>query len=113
MRTIASLSVVGVVLVSALSASAASKPSLRMIDREPLVVRGEGFQAGERVRVTALTGIGPRFATVTAVGGRFRVAFRLPSTGCSSARGVIARGSDGSAATMALGGGLCIPPPRD
>jgi len=111
MRTIASLGLVA--LVATLSASAASKPALRMLDRQPLVVRGEGFQAGERVRVTALTGIGPRFATVTAVDGRFRVAFRLPGTGCSSARGVIARGSGGSVATMALDGGVCVPPPRD
>jgi hypothetical protein len=113
MKVIASLGLVVVPLVATPAAAAASKPALRMLDRQPLVVRGEGFHAGERVRVTALTGIGPRFATVTAVGGRFRVTFRLPTTGCSAARGVIARGSDGSVATMALGGGVCVPPPRD
>lgn len=104
----------GLALSATVGASAASKPILRVLDREPLVVRGESFKAGERVTVIALTGLGPRFARVTAYSRRFRVTFRLPDSGCAAAFAVRARGAAGSAAMVRLGETTsCIPPPRD
>jgi hypothetical protein len=114
-KLIASLGLAGLVLGTACTASAAARPTLGVLDREPLVVRGDGFRPGETVHVTALTGLGPRFARVTARAGRFRVEFRLPDTGCAAARAVVARGSAGSTARTTFAGraGVCVPPPRD
>ena len=105
-----------VACIPALAAAGTSaKPSLRVVDRSPLVVRGVDFRAGERVTVTALTGLGPRIARVTAVNGRFRVAFSVPTRGCAAAWAVRAKGTLGSAVLMRLAeqSTSCIPPPVD
>lgn len=104
-----------VAIATASGAFAAGRaPALRVLDRDPLVVRGESFRPGERVVVTAFTGLGPRSVRTTARGGVFRVAFRLPDQPCAGARAVRARGSLGSTATLRLApAGACVPPPRD
>lgn len=102
-------------LLLALAATAASpRPVLKLVDREPLVIRGEGFQPGERVTVTAFTGLGPRVVRTTAYRGVFRATFRLPDQPCATAWLVRARGSLGSTAAMRLAASrACVPPPRD
>ena len=42
-------------LLTAVAAGAATRPSLRLLDDSPVVVRGTGFAPGERVAVTAST----------------------------------------------------------
>jgi hypothetical protein len=114
MPVVSPLLVGAVVAVLAGSAAEASSPALRMLDRDPLVVRGDGFVHGERVTVTALTGLGPRTVHATARNGTFRVTVRVPDQPCAAAFAVRARGSDGSAATMRLPEPPpCVPPPRD
>lgn len=91
-----------------------ARPALEIVDRQPLVVRGKGFRPGERVTVTALTGLGPRVVRTTARGGTFRVTFRLPDQPCAAARLIRARGSLGSTAQLRLAPSrACVPPPRD
>jgi hypothetical protein len=108
-----SLLLLGVALACAASAAAGtSHPTLRVLDRDPLTVLGEGFQPGERVTVTALTGLGPRFARATAVRGSFKVAFRLPAQPCAAAFAVRARGTRGSSTLLQLKTRPCVPPPR-
>jgi hypothetical protein len=87
--------------------------TLRVLDQEPLVVRGQGFRPGERVTVTALTGLGPRVVRTTAVGGGFKVEIRLTAQPCATAYAVRARGNRGSEALRTLGSRFCVPPPRD
>jgi hypothetical protein len=87
--------------------------TLRVLDRQPLVVRGQGFKPGERVTVTALTGLGPRVVRTTAVRGAFRVELRLPAQPCAAAFAVRARGNRGSEALRTFDGRPCVPPPRD
>jgi len=104
---------VSLAAVALLGFPVSAQPSLRVLDRHPLVVRGEGFRAGERVTVTALTGLGPRVVGTTAARGTFRVTFRLPAEPCAGARAVRAHGSLGSVAVKTIGPGTCTPPPRD
>ena len=87
--------------------------TLRVLDRQPLVVRGQGFHPGERVTVTALTGLGPRVVRTLAAGGAFRVEIRLPAQPCAAAFAVRARGNRGSQALRTLGSRFCVPPLRD
>ena len=102
-------------LMLALAATAASpRPVLTLVDREPLVIRGEGFRLGERVKVTAFTGLGPRVVRTTAYRGVFRATFRLPDQPCAAAWLVRAGGSLGSTAAMRLAvSRACVPPPRN
>lgn len=107
-----------VVLIAFLPAvgatAAAPRPTLKLVDRQPLVIRGESFRPGERVTITAQTGLGARVIRTTARSGVFRVAFRLPDQPCAAAWLIRARGSLGSTAALRLAqSSACIPPPRD
>jgi hypothetical protein len=96
------------------SASATTAPRLRLLGAQPLVVRGESFQSGERVVVTALTLTGPRRLVVRATTrGRFGATFRLPNQPCRKAFAVRAVGRLGSRATLTVPGEACVPPPID
>lgn len=107
-------SVVATLLVLAVTANAAMAPRLTLERRTPLVVRGAGFGPGERVVVTALTLSGPR-RTITRASstGRFRAVLRLAVQPCGKALAVRAVGGRGSAATLRLAAGPCVPPPID
>jgi hypothetical protein len=101
-------------LVLSVAAMVAASPTLKVVDRDPLVVRGDHFRAGEHVTVTALTGLGPRVVRTTARNGVFRVTFRLPDQACAAPRAIRARGDLGSLVTLPLPGPrICVPPPRD
>jgi hypothetical protein len=65
------------------------------------------------VKVTVLTGYGPRSATVVVRGGGFRVILRRVAVdGCGTVSGIRARGNRGSVATLALDDvQVCLPPP--
>lgn len=96
------------------SAEAASKPTLAVVSKQPLVIRGMGFHSGERMTVTALTPIGVRVVNVEAgLRGGFRVTFRLPSQPCASPFAVRARGASGQVATIWFETQACTPPPLD
>jgi hypothetical protein len=100
-------------LLSAGTAAASAKPSLR-VQFKGAVVTGSHFHPGELVTVTLITSNGPRTARVWATGGTFRVAFRVPARGCGAAYAVRARGASGSAAHLVFAEPpVCVPPPRD
>jgi hypothetical protein len=89
-------------------------PRLVLVDRAPLVVRGTGFRAGERVAIVVGTGVLPKLLKVTAVNGAFRATVTVArSSGCGAATFVSARGNRGSVAVLRLPGTPCVPPPRD
>jgi len=94
--------------------SGASSPSIRVVDREPLVVQGASFRSFERVSLTALTLLGPERVSVRASRqGAFRARIRLVDQPCGRAFAVRALGRLGSRAILWLRGEPCIPPPRD
>lgn len=99
-------------LVASVSATASSS-RLALETRTPLVVRGLGFEPGERVIVTALTLAGPRRVVVRAsAAGRFRARLAV-GLACEQALAVRARGDRASVATLRLAARPCIPPPID
>ena len=90
---------------------AAPPPALRVVSSHPIVLRGVGFDVGERVIVTATTN-GERTVTQTkAPNGSFRVTLRFAIDRCGTVV-VVARGDHGSVARRAIGA-ICTPPPRD
>ena len=110
------------VLAAAVAATAVAVPAtpaattakLRLVSKQPLVVRGEAFRPVERVVVTALTPTGPKRAVVRATAkGRFGATFRLPNQPCGRAFAVRAVGGQGSRATLAVPAPPCVPPPSD
>jgi hypothetical protein len=95
--------VVGLIVAAALPSAASpaagdTKPLLGVSGRGPVVVRGSGFEAGERVQVLfAANGRQQWESAVAGSTGRFTVAFRGPLGAC--ARYVLrAFGSEGSRA---------------
>jgi hypothetical protein len=98
----------------AASSAGAAQPTLRLVDRQPLVVRGEGFRPGERITLVAATGLGPRMIRTTSRNGTFRATFRLADQPCAAAFAVRARGDRGSVAILRMPDSRpCVPPPRD
>jgi hypothetical protein len=98
-------------LALAISAGAArTKATLRLTSLQPVGVRGNGFAARERVRVQLSGGVtGTRRVTATAR-GTFTMRFAdVNADRCSSVR-VVARGSDGTRATLKyLPAPMCLP----
>ena len=92
------------VLALAPVAGAAATPSLRLVTRTPLVVKGVNFHPGERVTVR----VGDAKVVVRAgVAGTFRVNLGAPLVDrCSS--GIIAAGARGDQAALFLRA-MCAP----
>ena len=88
---------------AALSARTSTRPALRFVRIDPLIVRGLDFRSNEQVTVTARVPGGTRKAHVTAnAAGAFRVRLgRVRSYDpCASTLFVVARGSLGSEASI-------------
>ena len=107
------------VLLAALLPSLAPAGSLRarvwLADRSPLVVRGSGFAAAERVTVT-ITGAGRFVRTVTATrAGVIIVRWTSSPTAKASCAvlAIRAAGSRGTVATAKVPGLECAQPPQD
>jgi hypothetical protein len=87
----------------------APRPTLRLLERQPLVVRGQHFKAGEHVTV-ALVSREERSLPVTANGdGSFTISFGDVEITRCEAFAVSARGSRGSRAALKLPQPLCLP----
>jgi hypothetical protein len=100
---------VGVCAVAVPSlAGGASRATVRIVTRSPLVVRGTGFKHHERVRVTATPG-GLR-RVVSSATGTFRATFTTPVDRCVGLS-VAAMGAGGDHAALKLPQPAC--PPAD
>jgi hypothetical protein len=111
-----SISVVAAIIAIAVAPAtqAASTAKLRLVSKQPLVVRGEAFRPGERVVVTAVTLTGPKRVVVRATaGGRLAATFRLANQPCGDAVAVRAVGGRGSRAMVEVPARPCVPPPID
>ena len=86
------------------AATGATQPSLSLLNRHPVVLRGLGFRAGEKIRVTMTTTIAATRARIVyaSTRGAFTVRFTnlsIPRCGGAYAR---ARGNTGSVATLKI-----------
>ena len=107
MRAIAALLATAAVYPAGVSA--APSPTLGLVRGQTLVVTGTGFRPAERVTVT-LTSLGIRIRHGVADDGRFRIDFgAVPAARCAALR-VVAVGSRGSHALLALPRRVCIQP---
>jgi hypothetical protein len=76
-------------------------PSLRLVDRAPLTVRGANFKARELVRVTASVEEATATRSVrTGPGGGFTVRFLTLGAGRCESLHVVARGATGTRAVL-------------
>ena len=106
------LTVLALLAVGAGTGSAGpASPSLRVLDRQPLVVGGAGFRASERVRLTGTHGRRAIAARATAGrGGRFTIRLRdLALTRCGPSLMLLAVGSSGSRAGLKTPAAVCPP----
>ena len=88
-----------VLAVAAASATSATRPTVRLVDRTPIVVRGSGFEAHERV--TVVVAAGTRWTRrVTATAGGTLVARFTVSIGRCARYSIQAFGSAGSRARV-------------
>jgi len=98
-----------IVLSVSTSGSASIHPTLALVDRQPVTLRGRAFHPLERVRVTVIArGTEVRSVRATSTGS-FRVRFvdlTVPRCGGMFAR---ARGSSGSLATLKIPLPECLP----
>jgi hypothetical protein len=99
----AAVSSIALVGGNAAGGTRATKPSLRFVRIDPLIVAGRSFRSAERVTVTARIGGSRRIATVTANGeGAFGVRLgRVRNYDpCGAPLSMSARGPQGSSATV-------------
>jgi hypothetical protein len=109
----AAFAIVPLVRGGAEDARAGGEARLRIVDIDPLTVSGRAFQGGERVRVRVAAGALRRTRRVSAGGsGGFQLSFGSVEILCGGPVSVVARGSDGSRATLKLPGRRC-PPAHD
>jgi len=103
---------------TSISAGGSGKANLRLMDRDPLTVQGQGFKSRERVRVIASVSDSARAAapeslrrTIRATAtGSFRVVFfEVSLDRCSLVR-VVTTGAEGSQAVLkVLPSPMCAP----
>lgn len=92
--------VLGFVLASAsASGAAATRPTLRVVDRTPVVIRGVGFAPEERVTVVVAAGPRSSRRVSTNANGAFVARFKLVLGRCTR-YSVQAFGSTGSRARL-------------
>ena len=93
------------------SAGAASRPTLRITDDQPLVLRGAGFRPGEHVKVSVYAGTAGATKRMTATArGVFRARFANLDANACSAFGASAIGDKGSRAIYKRAPGMCPAP---
>ena len=94
--------------------AAATRPTLRLVQRAPLTLRGSGFHAGERVRVSVAVEGPKRTRSLRASSaGAFTVALPVivAFDPCVSSLIATAVGADGDTATLKYPQRACPPAP--
>jgi hypothetical protein len=102
----------GALAASGPASGVASKPTLRLLDRQPVTVRGVGFRHRERMRVTVVAGRAYLRTVRTSAVGTFTARFAGVSFSfdrCGNGWTVTARGTGGDSATLTLPQPECPP----
>jgi hypothetical protein len=92
------------------STAAASSPHLRITTVSPLTLRGNGFAANERVRVTVSAEISATRRVLTGSGGGFVARFPTITFGYCTASIIRAVGSTGDTAVIRIAAPECPQP---
>jgi hypothetical protein len=96
------------------AASSSPQPTLRVLDKAPLVLRGTGFKRAERVKVSVVTAPVVLIRTTLASrSGTFVIRFDTIVDACHGARAATAIGMRGSKAAIVLARPLdryCVAP---
>jgi hypothetical protein len=105
--------IIALIAASGIAVSSASgtsqKRTLRIVDRDPVALRGEGFRPRERVRVTLSAPVAARKFTRASASGSFRVTFfQVSATRCDMIRVVVVGGA-GSRVVKLLPAPACMP----
>jgi hypothetical protein len=88
----------------------AQKASLRIVDREPLTLRGENFKAGERVRISLSVPLTERKVVRATATGSFRATFlEISVARCEGVRAVAVGGAGSQATVKFLPAPACSP----
>jgi hypothetical protein len=101
-KTLVALAAAVALMATAASAGGTlTKPSLRLLDRNPVVVRGTGFAARERVVVSAFSpGRTVVRRLVASTSGTFTTRFDLVYGSCTGVRAIRAVGARSGVATI-------------
>jgi hypothetical protein len=86
-----------------------ARPTLRLLDAQPVVLRGTAFRPNERVKITVLQPTMTSRAIRAGAAGRFGARFAFSLGRCEDLE-VRARGSRGSRATLELLAPDCAEP---
>jgi hypothetical protein len=92
------------------SARVATRPTLRLMDASPVVFRGTGFKAHERVRVSVYAGARATKRVAAGVRGGFVVRFSNLDPSACTGFSAIAIGNEGSRASFKRAPGVCPAP---
>jgi hypothetical protein len=115
-RVTAVLAILGLALAacSQVAGMSSRSASLRIVDRDPLVLRGTRFEPGERVRLLIVTSKPYEKRVRAGEGGAFMARFRALSRECGRIS-IQAVGNHGSRAEAGIRGRVCQPTvdPRD
>lgn len=109
MRTIAIALLIACGAAVSASAGASRSATLRLVDRDPLTLRGQGFQPRERVLLTFSKPISTRRVTRAGATGSFRVSLTHVSIGRCDAVRVVAAGNSSRAVLKVLPAPACLP----
>jgi hypothetical protein len=114
MRGVAAVAVLAALsIVGSVGANEPAKPSISVVDRTPVVLRGAGFGARERVLVTVSSGLLRATQRTTATyRGSFVVRFEAVRLPCAGAT-VVATGGRGHQARVKLSLRECPGPALD
>jgi hypothetical protein len=99
-----------VALVGVAGGSAATKPTLRLLDEDQITFRGAGFKVHEHVHVLLYAGTRSSKWTTAGMRGGFVVAFRGYDANACTGFGATAVGNKGSRATFKRAPGVCPAP---
>jgi hypothetical protein len=95
------------------NADAAARPTLRVVDEMPLVVRGTGFKPREHVQVSLVLRTRSRSSKLVAsLRGTFVARFTLTPIQCQLVEAVVAAGDRGSRVRMQPALSCVQPPPQ-
>jgi hypothetical protein len=111
MRAVKRLFVLVLIGLVAASTAAAGSPRLRVAALSPLTVRGTGFAAHERVRVTVSGDTPATRRVLTGSAGGFVARFAVVGFGYCTASVIRAVGSTGDKAVLHVAAPECPQPP--
>ena len=96
--------------VASLAAARATRPTLRLMDADPVTFRGLDFKSHERVRVSVYAGA--RATKRVTAGARGRFVVRFPTLDPNACAGFFASavGNEGSRASFKRPPGMCPAP---